>query len=227
MRSAIVIYILFILLAILATYVNPSVTIATPGCAGGNCHDLQTGIVSLTPLANLQIQVSVSGVQSGEKVAGELVNGNNSVVDVIDQTTSNPFILTAPQFGTYTVHAGFKEPSKAYGTAKISLTPSGIQIPAPARALSTFELYPNHPNPFNNETIIRFSLPKEARVELSVFNVHGQFIKHLTDDLYPAGIHFLRWNGRDDDGLPSPSGIYLCQIKSGDNRLVRAMILSK
>jgi len=218
---------MFISLALSAASTNPSITGATPGCSGGNCHNLQPGIISLIPLTNLQIQVMVSGVKSGETVAGELVDGNNNVVDVIDQTTTNPFILTAPQVGTYTVNAGFKEPSRAFGTADISLTPTGIQIPAPAHALNTFELYPNHPNPFNNETIIRFSLPKEARVELSIYNVHGQFIKHLLDELYPAGIHSLRWNGRNDDGLPCPSGIYLCQIKSGDHRLVRSMILSK
>ena len=221
------IYIALVLLLSSIALVKPSFNGTTPGCSGGGCHNLQSGIVSLTPLTNLQIQVTVSGVQSGKRVAGELVDGNNNVVDVIDQTNTNPFVLTAPQVGDYTVNAGFNDPSRVYGSANISLTPNGIQIPAPTRALTTFALYPNHPNPFNNETIIRFSLPKEARVELTVFNIHGQFIKHLTDELYPAGIHSLRWNGRDDDGLPCPSGIYLCQIKSGDHRLVRSMILSK
>jgi FlgD Ig-like domain len=221
------IYIASVLLLSSIGFVKPSFNGTTPGCSGGNCHNLQTGIVSLTPLTNLQIQVTVSGVQSGKRVAGELVDGNNNVVDVIDQTNTNPFILTAPQVGDYTVNAGFKDPSRQFGTANISLAPTGIQIPTPAHALTTFELYPNHPNPFNSETMIRFSLPKAARVELSVFNVHGQFIRHLTDDHYPAGIHSIRWNGRDDEGRPCPSGIYLCQIKSDDHRVVRSMILSK
>lgn len=227
MKVHTLIYMLSILMLSSIAFVKPSFNGATPGCGGGNCHDLQTGIVSLTPLTNLQIQVTVSGVQSGEKVAGELVDGSNNVVDVIDQTTTNPFVLTAPQVGTYTVNAGFKQPSREFGTANISLTPTGIQIPVPAHALTTFELYPNHPNPFNNETLIRFSLPKAARVELLIFNVHGQFIKHLVDTEYSAGIHSLKWNGRDDEGRPCPSGIYLFQIKSDDHRVVRSMILSK
>jgi len=227
MKVHTLIYMLSVLMLSSIAFVKPSFNGTTPGCAGSNCHSQQTGIVSLTPLSNLQIQVTVSGVQSGKKVAGELIDANNNVVDVIDQTTANPFILTAPQTGNYTVNAGFKDPSEQYGTANISLAPTGIQIPTPVRALTTFELYPNHPNPFNSETIIRFSLPKAARVELTVYNVHGQFIRHLTDDQYPAGIHSLRWNGRDEEGRPCPSGIYLYQIKSGDHRVARSMILSK
>lgn len=227
MKVHTLIYMLSILTLSSIAFVKPSFNGANPGCSGSNCHSLQPGIVSLAPLSNLQIQVTVSGVQSGKKVAGELVDENNYVVDVIDETTTNPFVLTAPQTGNYTVHAGFKDPSEQFGTSNISLTPTGIQIPKPVQALSTFELYPNHPNPFNNETVIRFSLPKAARVELSVFNVHGQFIRQLSADQYPAGIHSLRWNGRDEEGRPCPSGIYLCQIKSDDHRVVRSMILSK
>jgi len=198
-----------------------------PGCAGGGCHSLQSGIVALSQLSNLQVQVTVSGVQAGEPVGGELVDASNNVVDVINSTNSNPFILTAPQNGQYTVNAGYRRPSREFGTATINLSPTTINFPTPSSIGNTFELLPNHPNPFNNETVIKFSVPKSARVELSIYDINGKHIRKLTEDYYNKGIHSLRWNGRNDDGLPVASGVYLYQLTSGEQRLVRSLILSK
>jgi flagellar hook assembly protein FlgD len=223
-----------ILFGILVVFVISSVFLAepsfngpSPGCAGSGCHNLQSGIVTTTQLSNLQVEVTVSGVNNGEAVAGELIDSNNNVVDVINSTQNNPFVLTAPQNGEYTVNAGYKDPSLNWGTTTINLSPTSISIPTPNNALTSFEHFPNHPNPFNNETVIKFSIPKGARVEVDIFNIHGKPIRHLSNDYYGAGIHSVRWDGRDDDGLPVASGIYLSQIKSGDRRDVRSMILSK
>jgi hypothetical protein len=221
---------LTILLFVLSFYAfmsNPSFNGNSPGCAGGGCHSLQSGLISVTPLNNLQLQVTVSGVTAGKEVAGELVDSNDQVVHFINSTQNNPFILTAPQNGQYTINAGFKNPALRWSSTTIYLSPTNLNIPTPTNTSSTIELFPNHPNPFNLETVIRFSLPRPARVELEVYTVHGQLIKHLTSGHLPAGIHSLKWNGRNNDGLPVPSGVYLCQIKSGEQRLVRSMILSK
>jgi hypothetical protein len=60
-------------------------------------------------MSSLQVQVTITG-NSGN-VAGELVDGGGNVVAVINSTSSNPFILTAPSEGTYLLNAGFKNPS--------------------------------------------------------------------------------------------------------------------
>jgi flagellar hook assembly protein FlgD len=222
-----------LLIAVFGVFIISSVFLAepsfngnSPGCSGGSCHTFKANAVTLTPLENLQVSVQVNGVSSGKTLAGELVDASNNVVDVINSTTSNPFILTAPEIGTYTVNAGYKSP-REYSTGTVEFVTSSINIPTPSNVGNTFQLFPNHPNPFNNETIIKFSVPKGARVEVAVFNIHGKHIRHLSNDYYQAGIHALRWNGRDDDGLPVASGMYLCQIKSGQQRDVRSMILSK
>ena len=221
-----IVILMFLILSSAFLAESPS-NIPAPGCAGGGCHSMQEGIVSATQLSNLQVQVDISGVKSGKKIAAELVDSKNNIVDVIHSTENNPFLLTAPQNGEYTVNAGYKDPSLNWGTTSINLSPNSISIPTPNNSLSSFELFPNHPNPFNNETVIKFSTPKEARVEVDIFNIHGKHIRHLSNDYYRAGIHSLRWDGRDDDGLPVSSGMYLSQIKSGDQRDVRSMILSK
>ena len=222
-----------LLIAVFMVFIISSVFLAepsfngnSPGCSGGSCHTFKPDALTVTPLTNLQVSVQVNGISSGKRIAGELVDANNNVVDVNNGTNNNPFILTAPQMGSYTVNAGYKSP-REYSTATVEFTPTSINIPTPSNVGKSFELYPNHPNPFNNETIIKFSIPKGARVEVAVFNIHGKHIRTLSNDVYEAGIHSLRWNGRDDDGLPVASGMYLCQIKSGDQRDVRSMILSK
>lgn len=197
------------------------------GCSGSGCHGLQEGTVTAIPQDNLQVFVFVKGVKPGTKVAGELVDVKDNVIDFIDQTKENPFVLTTPQKGEYRVNAGFKSQGLKWDSAMVSFQSTRIQIPTPSRVRSKFELFPNHPNPFADTTLIKFALPQTARIELDIFDLNGQLIKSLTDDWYPAGVHTVQWNGRDNENLPVTPGIYLAQIKTGDKRIVRKMKLSR
>ncbi len=227
MNKKLLIYISTVLVFSTGFLARPSFNGTDPGCAGGSCHTLKSNVVNAAAGNNLQVTVNVLGASNNAPVAGELVDASNNVIDVNNGTNSNPFILTAPQPGIYTVNAGYKNPSREYGTTTVNFTPSSLNIPTPSSARSTFELYQNHPNPFNNETIIRFSLPKGAQVELTVYDIRGRMISELANSYFTAGIHSVRWNGKTDEGQPVASGIYLCQIKSGEQRIVRSMLLSK
>jgi hypothetical protein len=90
------------------------------GCGGSGCHTFQTGIVSVTLLSNLQVRITVAGTSS--KVAGELVNSSGSVVAVINSTSTNPFILTAPSAGIYKVNAGYKSPSRRWDSTTVDVS---------------------------------------------------------------------------------------------------------
>ncbi len=206
---------------------HPSFNGTTPGCSGSGCHTLEDGIVQATPLNNGQISVLVSGVQSGKPVAGELVDASGQVVDVIEQTNTNPFVLTAPGDGDYRVNAGFKKPSRKWDSTMVHIMTTGIRQGAYPSTPLRFELFPNHPNPFNNTTLIRFSLPTASKVQVKIFNVRGQVVRHLTQQYFRAGIHTLRWNGVDDAGRTCASGIYLCQVATKSHKIVRQLILSR
>lgn len=203
---------------------EPSFNGSTPGCTGGGCHSLQNGLVSAT-LNGLDIRVSVSGTSS--RVGGELIDSNGNVVDVVNSTNSNPFTLTAPQAGEYRINAGFKNPNRRWDSLMVAINLTGIDTPEPGPVAARFELYPNHPNPFNSETIIRFSLPDAGNVNLTIYDIRGQVIKHLSEGYYQAGTHSLRWDGRNDAGDISASGVYLIEVRSGEQRSVRRMILAK
>ncbi|MEW6755228.1 MAG: FG-GAP-like repeat-containing protein [Candidatus Latescibacterota bacterium] len=79
----------------------------------------------------------------------------------------------------------------------------------------TFGLEPNYPNPFNGSTVIRFSLPVPGVMELAVYNLAGQRVATLVRGQRPAGTHAVTWDGRDGEGQPLATGVYLCHLRAG------------
>jgi hypothetical protein len=90
-----------------------------------------------------------------------------------------------------------------------------------------FSLYQNYPNPFNGKTIIEFDLPKSEPVEIMVYNIDGQQVRKLISQPYDAGTHKVLWEGRDDDGVLTASGLYIYQIRAGNFRQQKKMLFIK
>ena len=88
-----------------------------------------------------------------------------------------------------------------------------------------FIVHQNFPNPFNPETEIRFALTRDTHVVISIYNMLGQQIGTLIDTQYAAGFHSVRWDGKDGNGSPVSSGVYLYQIQAGEFSQVRKMSL--
>lgn len=92
---------------------------------------------------------------------------------------------------------------------------------------TSFELYQNHPNPFNPETQIKYDLPVSGFVNLTIYNVLGQKVKTLVDEFQEVGRKSVIWDGRDDGGHQVASGIYFYKIKAENFDKTRKMILIK
>ena len=88
-------------------------------------------------------------------------------------------------------------------------------------------LYQNYPNPFNPTTTISFAMKNSDRVKLNVYNVKGQKVAELADDVFEQGIHTIVWNGKDNNDKNVASGVYYYQIKSGGHVETRKMLLMK
>ena len=86
---------------------------------------------------------------------------------------------------------------------------------ASVRVPLAFVLHPNVPNPFNPETVIRFSLAQESVVRLEVFDVIGQRVRVLVGKQQPAGTHQVLWDGRGESGERVSSGVYFCRLQAG------------
>jgi len=98
-----------------------------------------------------------------------------------------------------------------------------IETAAPPR----FALEANRPNPFNPATTIRFGVEKSGPVTLRIYSVKGSLVRRLVGASLPAGLHAVRWDGRDDSGRELSSGIYLYELQSGGRRVARKMSLLK
>ena len=87
----------------------------------------------------------------------------------------------------------------------------------------------NYPNPFNPSTTISFSLPKESKTEITIYNIKGQKVKQLVSYIrqLPEGQHSVVWDGRDENNLPVGSGIYLYKLRAGNFEKIKKMILMK
>jgi len=90
---------------------------------------------------------------------------------------------------------------------------------------SSLGLSPNYPNPFNGGTVIRFSLAEEQHVELVLLNLTGQEVCRLVAGVRPAGMHTVRWDGRDEQGRDLASGVYFCQLRTGVSVASRRLTL--
>lgn len=80
-------------------------------------------------------------------------------------------------------------------------------IPVSSASLSTY------PNPFNPNTNISFTTPKDSKVNVRIFNVKGQCIKSLMSNNLKAGLHSLKWDGTDNNGHRVTSGIYMVRLQ--------------
>lgn len=85
----------------------------------------------------------------------------------------------------------------------------------------------NYPNPFNPATRIAFSLPREGRLTVKVFNLRGELVSTLVDEKRPAGPGHVMWEGTDANGAAVSSGVYFCEVRSGGETRVQKMALLK
>ena len=90
---------------------------------------------------------------------------------------------------------------------------------------TSYVLHQNFPNPFNPSTTILYDLPRAEKVEVAVFDLLGKKIFTLKNQHQQAGQHRVRWDGRDEKGLPVPSGVYVYRLRAGGQVQTRKMIL--
>ncbi|MBM3321706.1 MAG: hypothetical protein FJY73_13670 [Candidatus Eisenbacteria bacterium] len=82
------------------------------------------------------------------------------------------------------------------------------------------------PNPFNPATTIRFDLPEERRVSLRIYDLAGRCVATLVDgERRTAGTHEAGWDGRNEQGRQSASGVYFAHLDAGPDTRVTKIIL--
>lgn len=98
---------------------------------------------------------------------------------------------------------------------------------APCNIPQALLLLQNYPNPFNPSTTITYKLPTRGEVQVEVFNLNGQLVSAVDLGMREAGAHNVEWDGKNQSGIPVPSGVYFCQIRHEKAVAIKKMMLLK
>jgi len=93
--------------------------------------------------------------------------------------------------------------------------------------VDNYKLINNYPNPFNPVTTLRYDLPENVHVNITIYDMLGRQVKNLINQTQDAGYRSVRWNATDDYGKPVSAGIYLYQIQAGEFVQTKKMVLLK
>jgi arabinogalactan endo-1,4-beta-galactosidase len=85
----------------------------------------------------------------------------------------------------------------------------------------------NYPNPFNPITTLRYDLPEDAFVRITVYDMLGKVVSNLLSTNQSSGNKSLQWNATNNQGQPVSAGLYLYTIQAGDYIQTKKMVLLK
>ncbi|MDP7527254.1 MAG: T9SS type A sorting domain-containing protein [Candidatus Marinimicrobia bacterium] len=107
------------------------------------------------------------------------------------------------------------------------------EVESPLKAFSTptipgdYKLHLAYPNPFNPITSLRYDLPEQAQVTLTVYDLMGREVAQLVNTTQEAGYKSIQWDATDSFGKPVSAGVYLYQVRAGEFVQTRKMALLK
>jgi flagellar hook assembly protein FlgD len=90
-----------------------------------------------------------------------------------------------------------------------------------------FVLHQNYPNPFNPITSLRYDLPNDGLVNITVYDMMGRAVITLVNGSQTAGFKSIQWNSTNDRNEPVSAGLYLYTIQAGEFSQTRKMVLLK
>ena len=90
-----------------------------------------------------------------------------------------------------------------------------------------YALHQNYPNPFNPTTILRYDLPEDTQVRITIYDIMGREVRTLFNNQQNAGYKSVNWNATNNRGQPISAGVYLYSIEAGGFRQTKKMILLK
>jgi len=90
-----------------------------------------------------------------------------------------------------------------------------------------FRLNQNCPNPFNPVTSLRYDLPEDGLINITIYDMMGRVVKTLVNGSQTAGFKSVQWDATNDRNEPVSSGLYLYTIQAGEFRQTRKMVLLK
>ena len=177
------------------------------GCFSGNAYTLAQHLNNDNPeqwLTNTDYKPMKTTLKNTKKVAlpKEAEKDLIAVTDGIDSVVASngPYSLT------------------------IDATSMAIE---PELIPDVFALHQNYPNPFNPVTTLRYDLPEDAMVNITIYDMMGRQVSTLVSSQQTAGYKSVKWNATNNKGSPVSAGLYLYTIQAGEFRQTKKMVLLK
>ena len=92
---------------------------------------------------------------------------------------------------------------------------------------SNYFLSQNFPNPFNPITTLKYELPEDSFVDVTIYDMLGNVVNNLINTNQSSGYKSVQWDATNNQGEPVSAGVYLCKIQAGDFVDTKKMILLK
>lgn len=174
--------------------------------------DLLSGFLVISNVVADTLRIAIAGAQaaagSGAFVEVVVEAGDAPVVFAIGEVLLNGNLIPV-EYERFEK----EEPQDPTAVQAVDKLPPG------------YGLAQNFPNPFNAATTMEYSLAATCRVELVVFNAAGQRVRRLVEGERPAGVHRVKWDGKDEKGRAVASGRYVARLVAGEFRKEIGMAL--
>ncbi len=106
-----------------------------------------------------------------------------------------------------------------------ALVGPGTTLNAGGGAPGVLAFAPISPNPLSSTTVLQFSVPRAARVNLAAYDATGRRVRELVSAVEPAGAHGLAWDLRDDSGRAVGAGMYFLRLEAEGRELTQRMVV--
>jgi Secretion system C-terminal sorting domain len=224
-------------------YINQQVTTVTPGIKDATVADqmalwdaAQWGVPGLAA-ADLQHSAYINGDFDPTTIPGIKTEDGSGITKFTDLNesyaqTGTKFISKidgleiGSQIWNDAANAAYQAADAKARLAKVIATLTDVkqisnQVP------ENYSLSQNYPNPFNPTTTINFAIPKTENVKLVVYNMLGQEVKVLVDQVVNGGTMKVTWDGKNSHGSAVSSGVYFYRLSAGSFTATHKMILMK
>jgi hypothetical protein len=174
--------------------------------------------------ANLRWQYPGAGLDQPEDVFFNVYRDGELIATEVDYHAYTD-VLDGMEPATYTYYVTAQVVDEESGPSnQVSVIYNGESVSDQENLLlpQDYVLEQNYPNPFNPVTNLRYGVPEMSHVTLKVYNILGQDVATLVDEVKPAGYHVVHWNAAH-----LASGIYFTRMESGSKVRMTKMLLLK
>jgi hypothetical protein len=197
---------------------------------GGSVEELSMGVIKTGSDALLGPAVRIFPTWGTLKGEARLTMSYNGI-DVTDETKVSIYKQNGD--GSWTEVGGIVNPKNNTVTANITSfgvyaigLGNGSKVGEGSQTPPSFTLAQNYPNPFSDNTVIKFEIGKTTDVSLKVYNIAGQLVSTIFEGTKEPGVYTINWNGTNNAGERLTNGVYLYTLQAGsDFKATKKMLL--